>query len=594
MAASVYYYPAGSGKAEENRLFPAPMIKLTPEYYYANDTVIGYTYNITLDGYATSLDTRVISTTPPEFSGTLESIKRTKNILNKNNGILEVVDHDVTVFIGSGSLIRSLNFNESSNLWINYCPYTVELECNEIQLANCSGSGYAIECYNPNGSGTYIPSGIIQSPLLLDMRQYKVKNFNDSWTFSTDEGLYKNDTDRFRNESINANYSISAQGKHYFRGSGLVPAWQQAKDFCQYKLYSQATGLIGNILYRQGDGQDSCEDNNIELSGLHLFGQPGLLDGLPSGDYGVYNEKITTSISESDGKFDATYSCIIKRTSSVGPWAPFFKDVTHNHTTSTDITDDGKQKNVQITVNGTIQGLIPGGLIRTSGILSFPNRGHLLINSVPDSQSGNKYINANRAYSNIISSNSGNLSNAFLTSLGITYTSLEASGACDPSTPPPAISFNTTHNFLEGSINYTATYDTKTACRGNGKTYQNINISVDDKVPVIAEFVVPGRSGGPIIQRLNVEQPRKITITIDGAIAPSGIADNNLPNCCSNLDDMGNAGCDQTIKNVLDAQISALIPSNLTNLGKLTQNQFVYSVDGSFSITKSYIITSGT
>jgi len=224
-------------------------------------------------------------------------------------------------------------------------------------------------------------------------------------------------------------------------------------------------------------------------------------------------------------------------------------------------------------------------------LLSFPSGGHLLINSVPNASNGNKYLNAQKAYSYITTTN--NLLSTFLSSIGVTYTALGASGTCDPGTSPPPVSINTTHNYIDGSINYTAVYDTKTACRGINKTYQNISISVEDPIPTITEFVIPGRSAGPLVQRLNVDSPKKITITVEGALSTGTIVSNSLPDCCSTLAALAAAGCNSSISSVISGSLTGVLPASLSN-HKLTQNQFVYSVDGSYSMTKSYIICSGT
>ncbi|NDG30916.1 hypothetical protein EB118_12685, partial [bacterium] len=39
-----------------NRISPAPQISFNTELVYANDSIIGYSYIITLNGYATAID----------------------------------------------------------------------------------------------------------------------------------------------------------------------------------------------------------------------------------------------------------------------------------------------------------------------------------------------------------------------------------------------------------------------------------------------------------------------------------------------------------------------------------------------------------
>ena len=197
---SIQMYYHESGVSETNRIVPVPQITINPEYYYANDTIIGYTYNIQLAGYATSLDLRDIPSEVPGISGTLNSIKRLKNIFNRNNGTLEVIDGNGIILNAFGGTIRNIQFSESSNLWINYSEYTIDIEFNEIQLSNCSGLQPLISC----GS---IASGITDSPELIDMKTHKVKSFSDGWSFTIDDNAY-NTYDEFLNEYITISYNL--------------------------------------------------------------------------------------------------------------------------------------------------------------------------------------------------------------------------------------------------------------------------------------------------------------------------------------------------------------------------------------------------
>lgn len=560
----MYYYESDNPDpySEQNRLVPVPQISITPEYYYANDTVIGYTYNLDLAGYATSLDTRVSQTGVLGFTDTLRSIKNIKNIFNRNDGILEIIDSSGTILKAIGGTIRGLNFQESPNLWINYSQYSAQIEFNEIQFSDCIGLSELVACSS-------VPSGITDSPQLLDMKQYKVKSFNDGWSFSIDDSAY-NTYGIFKNELINISYNISANGKHYFVEEKLLPAWEQAKNFCQYRLKQQVNRLVRSVLRIPDYGSQCGEQDSCKTDGtLHTIfnsGLPGLLDGLSEDDFEVYNEKISCTTSEGNGTFDANYTAILKRkyTEATGLAHP---DCIHTFNISRNLTDDGRQKNIQLNLQGNIMGLVPGGLVRSSGILVFPNQGSIFISTIP---SGNKYNNALIAY-NKIGDNKA-LYPQFLSYVGITNQAVGVAGSCViASGVPPTNSLNVVHNYIDGSINYSASFDSIGACRGSGNAYSSINISVEEKTPLIAEFVVPGRQNGPIIQRLNTFNPKKITINIEGA-NPAG-------NCCGNI----SLPCDTAI-------LLSGIPNINPTGAKLTQNQYTTSIDGSFSLSRAYIV----
>lgn len=569
-----------------NRLVPAPQLSITPEYYYANDVMIGYTYNITLDGYATSID-RSKNLVPALSSGfgfneVMNSIQDINNIFNSNGGsLLAVNSAGNTVFQANGAIVRGVSFAETDNLWVNYAKYSVNLECNDIFIADCSGAVALPNC-------GILPSGIIETPALIDMKEHKVKSFNDSWSFEIGDTTYNSYTfsessGNFRNDYFTVTYNINAVGKHYIKYDsgettqiGLIPAWEQAKNFVQSRLSQQVSGLITNVLYR-----NSTNNNCIPYSALSgLFdknaaGAVGLLDQLTEGDYKVYNEKISCQTSEAEGSFSATYTAIIKRY-EIDPLSD--PDSLHTFSVTRNVEDDGINRTISISVDGNIQGLLEGGLIRPSGnpqgVLKLPYQGQILL--ITDSGVC-KYDKALTAYNKI--GTKTKLNDNFAKLLGITYGDLGITGAynvCRPSGDVPINTSHTlTHNYNEGSINYKSSYDSNRACN-YGLPYKNISVTVDDPVPIIAEFVVPGRSGGPIIQKIGVDKPKRISITIEGAQPLSGIM------CCPDFEQLLGNNC------LYDLSVSGVGSGPIAGL-KITENKFTANNDGSFSFNRSYI-----
>lgn len=556
------YYIQGSGlPSSGNQLVPSPLISLDQEYYYANDLPVGYTYKINLEGNATSLDTRTYTSGTLGFVDVLSSIKNIKNIFNGNNGTLLILDtQDNLVLKATGGTVRNLQFSESDNMWVNYAPFTAEIEFNEVQLANCSGSGYFTSCDS-------LPSGITNVPELLDMKKYRIKSFNDSWNFDLSDNIY-NSYDIFHNEYITARYTIKAEGKHYFIDDKLIPSWEQAKNFVQHRLKNQAQRLIGSVL-RRTSNSSGCTTDGYTLETVFATGLYGLLDGLENTDFGIYNEKVSCEASESEGSFSATYDCLIKRKITDNPLTD--PDVLHTFTTKTTVSDDTK-RNITINIDGNIQGLIPGGLTTgITGVFSLPNSGQFLLNNLPSS---GKYDYALNAYNKI--GNSTGLSGTFLDYLGITYAALEADvTGCVASGSPPHASHSLSHNYGEGTISYSTSFNTDRACSHNSPV-RNLKISIQDATPVIREFIVPGRSGGPIIQRLNVNNPKRITMNMDGYIQYSTLC------CPNNISGIVEDFCND------DYFITNLPPAYIPNL-KLTSNKTTVGKDGSFSISRSYI-----
>jgi hypothetical protein len=319
----IFYGPVDA----DHRLIPAPDISISTQINYANDTIIGYTYTINLTGVVTALDLRNVEDgdayDEPEHYNTgaiADHMHKLRQILSQNGNILRILgsgENPANILEASGGILRSLNFSESDNNWTHYARYEASIEFNTLYLAgNTEGCGYpfiSADSYASNASGT------------VDISQFKIKSFQDSWSFTFDENeAYERNqlTDLYQNLSINNNsfnieYSISATGKNHYvydtensDSSKLLPAWEQAKNFVQNRLYYQVTSLINGVLKNS--------DTNVcsPLGSLSSMNTPGGSDGLLSslGDsiYSIFNEQITCEASESEGTFSANYTATVK------------------------------------------------------------------------------------------------------------------------------------------------------------------------------------------------------------------------------------------------------------------------------------------
>lgn len=548
----VYY---GTNGSASDRLVPAPQVSFSTEMVYANDTVAGYSYIVSLNGYATALDLSSGGSNKYGLKDMSDAIHKVRGIFSLNGGSLYVTDkNDSIIMECRGGTVRSISFEESSNNWVNYAPYKVEIEFNEIIISGCNISN-TINCntLSVNSSGT--------SPNLIDLTKYKIKSFNDNWSFNISDAAYNN-YGVFQNQYMEIEYTVSATGKHFYNDQQkLLPAWEQAKNFVQDRVYEQVNGLIGNILNR-GSGTDGCAASKT-LSQLHSVASPGGIDGISSSTHKIYNETISCEAGEAEGTFSATYKSILKYNST----DPKAIDCIHTFNRSKSIQRDGKTTNVSISVQGSITGLIPGGLINTPNIISFPSSGRIFITQ---ENSVTKYSKALAAYGSV--GDDSDLSSSMKSILNITPEELLISGGCVSS--PRCSSFSSTHDYTTGTISYSAEYNTNRACANNA-SYRNVSISVEDSVPMIAEFIIPGRQNGPILQKLGVNSPKRVTVNIEGV--------SNQPVCCPGSTAIGNL-CSNGISlpaDVPPAQIAEMV---------LTQNQETFNaIDGSYNISRSYI-----
>lgn len=565
------YYSRNNNLSDSYRLSPAPQLSIKTEPYYSGDVIIGYTYIVSLRGYATTYKKTSSSTDPKEslisISRVVDNISIVKTILTQNGSDLTVTENDgATVFKAKGGTLKSLSFNESPNNWAGYSEYSAEIEFNEIEMV--SGTALStIQCSSSYLDGQSLSSNIV------DINKYKLKTFTDSWSFNIDDLIYnrvKNteigqdmDTD---NSRISISYTISATGKNFYVNGNLLPAWEQAKNFAQDRLYKQVTSLLTSALGITGDTAcaASASLNNIAQS------TDGLINNFQS-LYGIYNETISCQTSESDGTFSATYNALLKRnnTSSTNHPASI-------HTFNKSInTQRDTRNNTSITIQGNIEGLIPGGIILNGNSgFRLPQNGEILISSTAVS----KHSNALAALTKIISGN--DLNPNIKTKLGINTTTLGLIGTeysgCSISNIKPA-SFNLTHNYHEGTISYSVEYNSSIACGGVG-SFSSISISTDDPVPVLAEMPIP--RNGVLIQALNTSTAKKINITIEGR---------TQRDCCLTSSSI--------LQKIMNAS-TAGIPDNVSlpdeNSYVLVQKQRSDNpMDGSYSINLSYICKEG-
>lgn len=546
-----------------NRIVPAPTISISPEIYYANDNPIGYTYNVSLNGYASAIR-KDINQNDYGLEPVLDHIGDIRKIFNFNGGNL-YIKKEANIIVAKGATIKSISFNPSDNKWVNYSQYTVELEFNEIDFIGCSGNPH-IDCDSSIFHQVANAKNVCDN--LVNLTSHKIKEFSDKWTFTIDDRIYNEYSDIYNN-AFDVNYNISATGKNYYVNGKLIPAYQQAKLFVQERLYNQIVSLINGAIQieNMNMNMDSCEATR-DLQEIHNTNTDGgLLSGFDTSKagsnavYDVYNETISCDTSESDGSFSLNYKALIKK---IKPGLlPQQNAVLHTYTKDTS-TDN--LASATISVKGNIQGLVRGGFIYyNSNDFELPSNGSFI---TAKDGSETKYSNALAYYLSDVG-NSADLLPSLKNKLNITKSQLLIKGTDGY---PSASSFVLDHNYSEGSLSYTATYDkAQTIARDTG--YVNISIVRNDPIEMIQEFVVPGRASGPIIQKLNMKTSRTISINIDGATQQN--------KTCSSISDLCIYLPDHSV--ALSGLLSAR-PDLIMTREEYTSNP----IDGSFSISLEY------
>jgi len=531
----------GTVNDNDSKIIPAPNMSIGITYDYANDTIIGYTYNITLNGTITSLDLRNLAYgdeyDPTEYNhrniGSLaDSIDKLRFLLAQNGNVLHITDAatGTTFFKAKGGILRSFNVGESNNNWTASASFTATIDFNAIDIndvEDCYSSFLDITGFPTNDKG------------IVEINAYKLRSFSDSWSFSFEDETYdvngQNEAGGYinlDNSHFKLSYQANATGKSYYvysdddtSASTLIPAWEQAKNFVQYRLYHQVTSLIDGVLktYTSGCGsEDGLNDINIPGNTTS-----GLLSSLGDSNYSIFNEEISCDSSESQGTFSANYSCIVRR-STGGPYSP----ANCFHTVQKSTTDNNSTGNTvrNINVTGKITGLMEGGIVRSNKPIELPAQGKLFIyNNMNGQEKINKALDLlNSIY--FSNNNTRDFYDHFKTALNINFDGLQGL-----SNDPNSTSFNLTYNYLEGTIDYSVEYSSRNNC---STSYSLITVDIEDRTKVFVILDIPGSNSCGVVQPLGTYTLKKVNVTIEGynsdiAIAPGQLNFDDLVRCAN-------------------------------------------------------------
>jgi hypothetical protein len=599
------YYGGDKGDSD-HRILPAPDMSISTNLQYSNDIIIGYTYTINLSGKITALDLREIDNTGDVdldaqkygIGAVIDHMHKMRTILSGNGGILRIIDdNDNYILKARGGKLKSFSFTESDNNWVVFANYSASIEFNSLDF----GNGNKDSCSNiflSSDSYASDDAGIIHIP------KFKIKSFSDSWSFSFDEKeaysrvkKIDNKTLNIDNSSFTIQYNINATGQHSYvynnddsTDSQLLPAWEQAKNFVQQRLHKQVTSLIQGIL--KDSYPDACSSGgaNNTLSTINEAGpySDGLLSDIKD-NYKIFNEKITCETSEADGSFSASYSAIVKKIdcATTNIWTT--PDTQHIVSKTINKSYNGATT-LNTTINGSIQGLIEGGLIRSSKPISLPEKGSIFIYN---NSADNKYNNAkilldqiydlydNENHTGIATDQSKidckrDIKAIFKSALGV-----------DEYYWPT--SFNLTHDYNNGIINYTVEYSNiQNIC---GRYYKDINIQIEEPTEIINIFHIPKSTQNCntyIVQKLGTTKAKIVNMTIQGIDLRTG------------LDTMGQP-ISVSLRSMLQNDAN-ICPGDLSSIGFAgdqsgfisTQKDYTYNpFDGSFTVNMTFMCVTG-
>lgn len=581
----------GTVNDANSKIIPAPNMSISINYDYANDTIVGYYYTITLTGQITSLDLRNLSYNdeydPTTYNqgniGSLaDSIEKLRFLLVQNGNVLHITDAEtgIAFFKAKGGILRSFNAQPSENNWASSAGFTATIEFNAVEINDVEN------CYTSFLDTTGFPT---DDRGIVDINAFKLRSFSDSWsfTFEQDSTAVSSNTEygnfiNLDNSFFSLSYNANATGKNYYIYSDednstatLIPAWEQAKNFVQYRLYNQVTSLLNGVLKTYDSGCGSEDGlNDINIPGTT---PSGLLSSLGDSNYKIYNEEISCDSSESNGTFSAQYSCTVRR-SNGGYFSP--PECFHRITKSINTDYTGRPSRT-ISLNGTIEGLIEGGIVRTNQPIQLPAQGKFFIYNT---MSSTKFANASNLLSRIYTPGSYNggfgsgkrdFNPIFKNSLGINAGAFsDLNIVFQGADPPHPTKFDLTYDTVEGTITYSVDYDSQGAC---GDLYRSITVDIEDSVKSFVTHQLPFSYGCGVIQRLGTRTARKVTYTVEGinyadASNPGTIRIEDLISCG------GSCGSD------------GYFPVSLPNGAIVTDQSLTQDpITGKFTAVRSYI-----
>lgn len=582
--ASLYYTTKLSPTFDlTTQIIPTPQITLATEITYASDNnnvIVGHKHIITLNGNATAFR-KTSESDPGEaliLQKVVDNISRLRSLLSQMGLTLYLKENSTDILTAIGGKLISFEVTESENNWRTFANYTAVLEFQSVSYDSSDDYSCAVTILDTSTTSAAV-----------DTSKYKIASYNENYDISIAEDYYNRirtiDSSKdinIENIFFNFNYTLDATGKHFFVDDKLIPAWEQAKNFVQDKLKSKINILFDNLGIT---ANNACGATDLLTDIQDTPATEGLLKDLDT-KYKIYNEELVCNASESAGTFEVQYKCIVKRSID--------SDHTYGHSIHTfnkNITYNKENNFVtNISINGNIQGLIEGGLvINNLGSFNLPNNGNFIIAG----PTGNiKYANALNTLSLITNLELTDLEDTFKDNLNVTYSGLGIESGtltdCLTSLPdfPKASNFNLTHNPFDGTINYSAEYNSSLVC---GEEYNAISISVNNPIVIYATFDIPGASGtsnvGTVLQNIGTTTSKNINISIQGVseslkqcgIQASGI-ENLLSSSCAGFG--------------LPVQIQSKLPDE-SMFVLTTKNKTTNLLDGSYTINLGYICNSG-
>jgi|TARA_B100001094_G_scaffold332667_1_gene405753 hypothetical protein len=516
---SIQNVGAGGASVSVNgtSLDPAPFVSLSTDQYRVGELIVGGVLSVSLNGtiYTASASSGGFSNIAGKANNILNSVGSSGDCVNIN------INCNGTVLVNGFGTIRSVSVEEGPDpTWTKLATYNIEIEMyhNNGQLA-----------VKPNtAAGSYVTTNEI------------IKDVSESVTLNVDnDGFAVDDANGTKAGRAHAKYSfsISATGGSVGCKGQLSQKTgiEAAEEVVKRRISSISSGSIGT-------GLGSPSELTSQLNTYH------------SGSKKLHVRNVDAD--PINGSMTVSGDIILRPSGCTHPEA--FIDIT------VDSRADSSQVGRTVTVSGTVEGLYSHDFnsIITNG--TFHSHGADRLGSAEGVYNSIKgsFESMAQTYLEGILNDTSDCTNGGL--LGICET-IVTPAECNLR----EVNKSVTRNFGQGTVSFTHEYSTARNCSIPGAAKTDIEISHTYPTDVFAEFTIPFRGGGPLLQSLGTTTKETISVNVNVTVDDTGCEERYLTSCAtSKADEAGN--------------------TEGAGGWYLTQNSITKTNTGSFRVTKEW------
>lgn len=451
---------------------PVPIINITRRAVQADNKLnpFNFPFTMTLNG--------VLVADPNGLDSLWTLMENLRSGLNQDGKYLTILC-GVTEIFKERAWINDITFNESNNNWIDTIPYTIEIEYDE-SADNPSGDIAKIESYEETWDVEF----------LNETKRYFIWDTADNTNIPTSkqDGSSTYTEDQNNPFECKIVHNVTCQGRRSWTGVAepgtLKEAAENAWDFI-------TTVGVGSDL-----GYDATNTDDGKMWGHAI--QPFFNLSNNTADFIVLDNFRSSNVNESNGTASATELFYIIGANT--GLAAIERNITEDF--SVDIRQGIDQNNVNVSIQGTIQGL-----------------------QVNDySTTGLKTNTATSAYDNAASGWTEIQDRLFPRAQFVYFK--DYTNNLNPSPASKQVS----HSPSQGTISYSYEFNDRPCSFFTNVLSENVTIVDNNPTDVFATLQVLGRGRGPVLQAIDTVTAPSRDVTVELVVPP--------PTACSSYTDL--------------------------------------------------------